>query len=288
MMHTLNITTRFFISFIFLFGFALGQAQTDSRCYDAANAGTVGQTGWTGCEDMYIVNDLEELETAVTNNYTITHNEVDYTFGDSANNIFTGQVTSLNQLFLNQQTFNEDIGYWDTSSVTNMNLLFWGTLIFNQNIGSWDTANVINMGNMFNLANVFDKDISSWDTANVTSMSKMFDSARAFNRDIGSWDVSAVTTMENMFNDATAFNQDIGSWDTSSVTNMDSMFRIATDFNQDLSGWNVENIPSKPQDFDTGATRWTNASWRPQWGTSTHPTRTPSQCNQSYWLRSWQ
>ena len=27
-MHTLNITTRFFISFIFLFGFALGQAQT--------------------------------------------------------------------------------------------------------------------------------------------------------------------------------------------------------------------------------------------------------------------
>ena len=45
------------------------------------------------------------------------------------------------------------------------------------------------------------------------------------------------------------------------------MFQNATDFNQDLSGWNVENIPSKPQDFDTGATRWTNASWRPQWGT---------------------
>jgi surface protein len=293
-------------------------AQTDSRCYDTANAGTVGQDGWTGCEDMYIVTDLAELQTATNNNYTITLNEVAYTFGDSANNVFTGQVTSMSELFFNQPTFNEDIGYWDTSNVTDMSLLFWsatafnqdisfwntasvtemrqmfsGAAAFNQNIGSWDTSKVTNMSSMFFNATAFNQDIGSWDTSSVTNMSSMFDTASAFNQDIGDWDVSAVTdmrwmfreagvfnqdiggwdvsavtNMHSMFRHAFAFNQDIGDWDVSNVTDMEGMFRDATAFNQDLSGWNVELITSKPSNFDTDATSWTNQSWRPLWGTN--------------------
>ena len=187
-----GLSTRFFTIVLFFIGFGFGQAQTDSRCYDATNAGTVGETGWTGCEGMYIVADLAELEAAVDNDsYKITHDETDYTFGDSTHNIFTGQVTSLAGLFLNKGNFNADIGYWDTSNATGMG---------------------------------------------------------------------------SMFYQATSFNQDIGDWDTSNVTNMAGMFLSATSFNQDLSDWNVATISSKPVDFDTDATSWTNQDWRPVWG----------------------
>lgn len=171
-MNILDKTTRFFVPCCFLFGLAIGQAQTDNNCYDADNAGKVGQSGWTGCAEMYIVKNLDELEDAIKTNYTITHTaddgtETEYTFKNANKNIFTRQVTSMKALFLSMSAFNEDIGYWDTSSVTKMG----------------------------------------------------------------------------------------------------SMFRNATAFNKDLSGWNVFEIKTKPTDFDTGATSWTNASYRPQWGT---------------------
>ena len=106
-----GLSIRFFTIVFCLTGFGVAQAQTDSRCYEADNAGTVGETGWTGCAGMYIVADLAELEDARdNNNYTITYNSVDYTFADSDNNIFTGQVTSLNSLFFEKGNFNADIG----------------------------------------------------------------------------------------------------------------------------------------------------------------------------------
>jgi len=53
----------------------------------------------------------------------------------------------------------------------------------------------------------------------------------------------------------------------SNVTDMRFMFREATSFNQNLSGWCVSNIGSSPNNFDVGATAWTNAAHRPVWGT---------------------
>lgn len=80
-------------------GTVAAQAQTHAECYNSANAGSVGQAGWTGCEEMYIVADLAELLAGVSAGYKISHSGTYYTFGDSANNVFTGQVTSLASLF---------------------------------------------------------------------------------------------------------------------------------------------------------------------------------------------
>jgi hypothetical protein len=88
------------------------QAQTSVECYNAANAQTVGQAGWTGCEGMYIVRDKAELVAAITAGapFRITFGGTDYTFANSANNIFTGQVTDMSELFNRASTFNDNIG----------------------------------------------------------------------------------------------------------------------------------------------------------------------------------
>lgn len=268
------------------------QAQTHPECYNVANAQTVGQVGWTGCEGMYIVLNQAELAAARAARQ-ISFGGVDYTFGNSANNVFTGQVTSMSFLFGSDATFNEDIGYWDTSNVTtmfgmflqaaafdrdiggwdtsnvtSMNIMFYEATAFNRTLGGWNTSKVQDMNGMFYEADRFDQDIGAWDTSQVTNMDFMFRGADAFNQNINGWDTAKVTTMQTMFGFTAAFNQDISGWDTSKVTNMGFMFRGAIDFNQDLSGWSVPLIGAKPADFDSGAPAWTNdPAWRPQWGT---------------------
>lgn len=121
---------------------------------------------------------------------------------------------------------------------------------------------VTNMSSMFFNATSFNQGIGSWDTSNVINTSSMFYGASSFNQDIGSWDTSNVTGMARMFTNASSFNQDIGSWDTSNVTNMARMFRSASSFNQDLSTW-ITGLTSQPPAFSSGATAWTDPTWRP-------------------------
>ena len=217
-------------------------AATDPECYNSANAQTIGQAGWTGCEGMYIVKDKADLLAGRAAGYKFTVSGTDYTFAYGPNRIFTGQVTDMSQVFENDNSYNGDIGYWDTSNVTKMN-------------------------RMFRFAEIFNHDIGDWDTSAVTDMSSIFDSAINFNQDIGDWNTSNVTSMWSMFGFASAFNQDIGDWNTSKVTNMTTMFYSATSFNQDLSRWDVHLIASKPPLFDGNIPAWTNdPAWRPQWG----------------------
>ncbi len=155
----------------------------------------------------------------------------------------TTLVTSMNQMFQNKTSFNEDISDWDVSRVTSMSEMFENASAFNQPLGDWDTSRVTTMGAMFRNATAFNQDIGDWDTSRVTNMTFMFRDARVFNQPLGDWDVSRVTNMNNMFENASAFNQPLGDWDTSRVTTMSLMFSNAWRFiNQDLNGWDVDQV----------------------------------------------
>ncbi|MCH8520071.1 MAG: DUF285 domain-containing protein, partial [Nanoarchaeota archaeon] len=213
-------------------------------CYDPMNVGEIG-TG-APCENMLIVNNsmlrgAGSLFMGGDGSFEIVGLDSNiYTFGDSAYNIFTGQVTDMLLLFLGT-SFNDSINYWDVSNVEEMRGMFYEASSFNQDIGDWDVSS-------------------------VTSMIDMFYEASSFNQSLGDWNVSSVTSMSDMFYDASSFNQDIGNWDVSSVTNMEFMFLAASSFNQDLSCWNVSLIPFAPSGFDYLSGFEGNSSLQPQWG----------------------
>ena len=79
--------------------------------------------------------------------------------------------------------------------------------------------------------------------------------------------ISGETDLSGLFQNAAGFNGDIHHWDTQAVVNMDRMFQGAAAFNQDLSQWCVAQILASPADFDSGASQWSAAKARPQWGT---------------------
>ncbi|CAJ1946429.1 unnamed protein product [Cylindrotheca closterium] len=143
-------------------------------------------------------------------------------------------VTSMEDLFKDKSTFNEDISNWDVSSVTTMQGMFNSASSFNQDLSSWDVSSVTNMMALFRAAPLFDGAISTWDVSFVTNMRNMFWDASSFNQDLSSWDVSSVSIMESMFRGASSLNQDLSSWDVSSVTLMGSVFQEASAFNQNL------------------------------------------------------
>ncbi len=214
----------------------------EADCFDSSNVNTLGPSG-TSCSGMLIVDRsmLLDATTSGSDKY-ITYSGTNYTFGDSAYDIFTGQVTNMNKLLSNNTSFNADIGYWNVSKVTNMNKLFYKDTSFNQDIGSWDVSSVTNMARAFERATNFNQDIGSWNVANVTNMNSLFKQAKAFNQSLNSWNMSSVIYAKRMFNVATSFNQNIGSWNVSSVKRMDHMFASASAFNQDIGSWDVSSV----------------------------------------------
>lgn len=101
--------------------------------------------------------------------------------------------------------------------VTNLEGMFLEANSFNGDLSSWDISNITNMRFMFFVATSFNQDLSGWDVSNVTTMVAMFDSAASFNADISDWNVSNVTDMCFMFTNAISFNQDLSGWATNEV-----------------------------------------------------------------------
>ena len=128
------------------------------------------------------------------------------------------------------------IGQWDVSQVTDMNTIFFDLDTFNAKLSHWDVSRVTDMSGMFAHALNFNQDLSKWDVSRVTSMVMMFRHTSFFNQDLSNWDVSRVTNMGTMFLHAKSFNQDLSYWDVSRVTNMLGMFANAHSFNQTLCG----------------------------------------------------
>ncbi|MGC3835192.1 BspA family leucine-rich repeat surface protein [Moritella viscosa] len=52
--------------------------------------------------------------------------------GDDVTHVVTTNIKNMSNLFRDNKTFNQNIGYWDTSNVTDMSRMFYGAEAFNQ------------------------------------------------------------------------------------------------------------------------------------------------------------
>lgn len=220
-------------------------------CFDPASVGMIGTAG-TVCEDMLIVDDTLLKSAASANvggnqSFELTGpGGVVFTFAESPNRIFTGQVRNLDSVFAST-SFNGDIGYWDVSQVESMSNTF-AVSAFNQDISSWNVGSVENFEATFFLASQFDQPIGSWDVGSAVDMSGMF-YGTPFNQNITGWDVSSVEFFYSTFSNTSQFNQPIGSWNVSGAVDMANMFNGAANFNHDLSGWDVSSVADFTQMF---------------------------------------
>ena len=259
----------------------------DVGAYDNIVVSVIDEAGEAASLDSFSIEVGKDFE----GNNTLLETAVDdWVSGDtttyghiSAWNV--SEITDMGSLFLQKNSFNQDISGWDVSSVSSMEYMFYNARSFNQDISSWDVSNVTTMKSMFYGAMNFNQDISGWDvssvsimeymfsnadvfnnggvalnwadTSSVTNMSYMFLSTVSFNQDISNWDVSSVTDMQYMFKSASAFNnggQTLDWADTSSVTNMAVMFFQANTFNQDISSWNVSSVTNMSYMFNNADT----------------------------------
>lgn len=154
----------------------------------------------------------------------------------------TSTINTMDGMFYNATTFNQDIGNWNTSAVYDMASMFYGARAFNQDISNWNTAAVITMASMFTDARAFNQNIGTWNTALVRTMSSMFSHALSFNGNIGNWNTASVKNMDIMFSQAVNFNQNLNNWNTGAVTSMFEMFEQAKVFNGDISNWNTASV----------------------------------------------
>ncbi|MDA7705350.1 BspA family leucine-rich repeat surface protein [Rickettsiales bacterium] len=135
------------------------------ECYNGSNINSVGDPSWPGCANMYITSE-SNLESGRGNGYKINSGGTDYTYANSANNVFTGQVTNMKRLFNGSYQFNGDIGYWDVSNVTDMKETFRDNDNFNQDIGRWNFSAVTHAYKFLRNSAGFSRsiDLSKWGT----------------------------------------------------------------------------------------------------------------------------
>ncbi|MEO6819063.1 MAG: BspA family leucine-rich repeat surface protein [Ginsengibacter sp.] len=177
----------------------------------------------------------------------------------------TATINTMDGMFYNATTFNQDIGYWNTAAVTDMASMFDGARAFNQDISNWNTSAVTTMAFMFADARVFNQEIGKWNTGSVTTMYSMFSHAISFNGNIGNWNTAAVINMGVMFSAAVNFNQNLNNWNTAAVTSMFEMFEGDEVFNGDVSSWNTASVKNMffmfygNREFNQNITGWNTA-----------------------------
>jgi surface protein len=183
----MKTTYLIFLSFVFVGCFTRELNEEINSIYLLENQYTIGCYG----SEIGTVYDVDGISYLVVDEAMLrekVRNEEDLT------KLCTSNVTNMNSLFLNNNSFNQDISKWDTSNVTDTSFMFGasGNLEDYDNIDDFYSAMREN-GSRFN------QDISRWDVSNVINMREMFSFARTFNQEINRWDVSNVTSMRSMF-----------------------------------------------------------------------------------------
>lgn len=130
-------------------------------------------------------------------------------------NLWTSDKTSALQEY-------GDIQTWRVHKITSMDSLFKDKKTFNEDISQWDTSAVQQMYHMFLNAHAFNSNLSDWNVSSVKRMDNMFAYALVFNFNLSDWNISAVTEMRFMFRDIKIFDQ-VLCWDTSKAS-ADNMF----------------------------------------------------------------
>ena len=229
----------------------VGLTSIDRAFYNCSNLNELPSILYTGITSMenavYGTTSLDDSNLVTWNTSNVTNIEGMFTNSDTFNQQLSAwslfNVTSLDSVFENASAFNSNVSLWNTSNVTSTRSTFRGATNFNQVVASWDMSRVTDMSYMFADAQSFNRDLS-WTTTACTNMAHMFSGSLAFDSNVDSFNTSNVTDMSAMFADSLSFNQNISSWSTSSVTTMSHMFDGASSFDQDLSGWDISGLNS--------------------------------------------
>ena len=116
---------------------------------------------------------------------------------------------------------------WDVSKITDMSDLFMRQESFNEDISKWNVSQVTSFENMFysdGFRSEFNADLSKWQVSKATSMQRMFCRAENFNSDLSKWDVSRVTSFLSTFNGDGEFNSDLSKWNVDRATDLSWRF----------------------------------------------------------------
>lgn len=185
----------------------------------------------------------DELQNAV-NNWcnNINKDQIIDTYGYITYWKFSKKIWSLEGLFENQATFNEDLSGWNVSNIQCTQRMFNGCVSFlGLGLENWKTYWFYNTAGMFYRCENLICDLSKWNVANIKYAQYMFGGCSNFNSDLSNWRFKQLTDSGFMFYDCENFNADLNNWDVTNVTNMQNMFYNCKRFNSDLSNWNVKN-----------------------------------------------
>jgi surface protein len=109
----------------------------DNPVYLDDNGVTIKARDWAFIGDTGVVNGV---------GYIIVSGEVLRNMienGDDLSRVCTSRIISMENLFLSNAYFNQDISSWDVSNVINMRSMFYNSYNFNQDLSNWNVSNVV-------------------------------------------------------------------------------------------------------------------------------------------------
>ena len=82
--------------------------------------------------------------------------------------LVTSNLDDMRGMFYNAEKFNDSqVVYWDISNSISIEDMFRNAVSFNQDLSRWDTRNVVDAEYAFGNATAFNQDLSGWDVRNL-------------------------------------------------------------------------------------------------------------------------